>query len=190
LGWHLIGGAGQLLDRSLVDRMVAYGERLCFEGAPLIEPPLAQDPAKRVPEAFEGEAIDTGLAVPPLSGYERHRLDEAKAVSAEGLGKARRRSDARQVLASNRRHLRRFVRRAWSRRSIGVSPAILELDFDHLGLVSVADVLANPDQFVGETLADPLKARNTDGGARPRSCRRTTAVVLQAAHGRAIYLSA
>ena len=42
LGWHLIGRAGQLLDRSLVDRMVAYGERLCFEGAPVIEPPLAK----------------------------------------------------------------------------------------------------------------------------------------------------
>jgi hypothetical protein len=57
LGWHLIGTAGQLLDRSLVDRMVGYGERLCFEGAPFIVPPLAQDLAKRVPEAFEGEAI-------------------------------------------------------------------------------------------------------------------------------------
>jgi hypothetical protein len=33
LGWHLIGRSGQLLDRSLVDRMVGYGERLCFEGA-------------------------------------------------------------------------------------------------------------------------------------------------------------
>jgi len=32
LGWHMIGGAGQLLDRSIVDRMVGFGERLCFEG--------------------------------------------------------------------------------------------------------------------------------------------------------------
>jgi hypothetical protein len=56
LGWHLIGSAGQLLDRSVVDRMVAYGERLCFEGAPMLDRPLAQDPAKRIPEAFEGEA--------------------------------------------------------------------------------------------------------------------------------------
>jgi hypothetical protein len=59
LGWHLIGRAGQLLDRSLVDRMVAYGERLCFEGAPVVEPPLAQDVTKRIPEVFEGEAIDS-----------------------------------------------------------------------------------------------------------------------------------
>jgi hypothetical protein len=59
LGWHLIGRAGQLLDRSLVDRMVAYGERLCFEGAPVVEPPLAQDVTKRIPEVFEGDAIDS-----------------------------------------------------------------------------------------------------------------------------------
>src|SRR4051794_37921189 len=88
LGWHVIGAAGQLLDRSLVDRMVGYGERLCFEGAPVIELPLAQDPAKRIPEAFDGEAIDTGVVVPRLTEYERHRVEEFKAVSAEALGKA------------------------------------------------------------------------------------------------------
>jgi len=68
-GWHMIGGAGQLLDRSLVDRMVGYGERLCFEGAPLVVAPLAQDTAKRVPEVFDGEAIDSGLTVPGLTEY-------------------------------------------------------------------------------------------------------------------------
>jgi hypothetical protein len=67
LGWHLIGRAGQLLDRSLVDRTVAYGERLCFEGVPVIEPPLAQDVTKRTPNVFEGEAVDTELVVPPAA---------------------------------------------------------------------------------------------------------------------------
>ena len=31
------------------------------------------------------------------------------------------------------------------------------LDFDHHGLIRVGDVLADPDKFVGETLADPLE---------------------------------
>ncbi|HWX63081.1 MAG TPA: hypothetical protein VN024_31880, partial [Bradyrhizobium sp.] len=66
-GWHLIGGAGQLLDRSIVDRMVGFGERLCFEGAPIVVAPLAQDQSKRAPEAIEGEAIDSSLAAPRLS---------------------------------------------------------------------------------------------------------------------------
>src|SRR5262249_24495712 len=86
-GWHRISTAGQLLDRSLVDRMVAYGERLVFECAPFMEPPLAQDAAKRIPKAFEGDAIDTGLVVPRLTAYERQRVEEAKAVSAKALNK-------------------------------------------------------------------------------------------------------
>ena len=86
-GWHLIGRPGQLLDRSLVDRTVAYGERLCFEGAPIIERPLAQDLRKRTPEVFEGAAIDTEFVVPRPTEYERQLIDEAKAVSSEALGK-------------------------------------------------------------------------------------------------------
>ena len=87
LGWHVIGAAGQLLDRSLVDRMVGYGERLCFEGAPQVLPPLAQDAAKRVPNASEGEAIDSRQVAPRLTEYERHRVGEAKAASASALNK-------------------------------------------------------------------------------------------------------
>jgi len=44
-----------------------------------------------------------------------------------------------------------------SARHRGVLLPCLELDFDHLGAVSVAAVLAEPDRFVGETLADPLE---------------------------------
>jgi hypothetical protein len=194
LGWHLIGAAGQLLDRSVVDRMVAYGERLCFEGAPLIEPPLAQDSAKRIPESFDGEAIDTVRIVPRLSEYERHRLDEAKAVSAERHGKA-----AAEIRTSHDRALAETMSakfgmpiisalRLVSARHRGVLLPFLELDFDHQGIVSVADVLANSDQFVGETLADPM-----EGAGYGRS----KAKVMQAddgglfihsfAHGRAFY---
>ena len=42
-GWHMVGAGGQLLDRSLVDRMVYAPERLVFEGAPVLVSPLAQD---------------------------------------------------------------------------------------------------------------------------------------------------
>src|SRR6478736_1956453 len=39
-------------------------------------------------DRFDGEAIDSGLSVPGLTEYERHRVDEAKEASAEALGKA------------------------------------------------------------------------------------------------------
>jgi hypothetical protein len=44
-----IGAGGQLLERSIVDRMVGAPERLVFEGPPLLEPPLAQDQESRRP---------------------------------------------------------------------------------------------------------------------------------------------
>jgi hypothetical protein len=195
LGWHLIGRAGQLLDRSLVDRMVAYGERLCFEGAPVIEPPLAQDVTKRTPDVFEGEAVDTELVVPRLSEYERQRVKEAKAASAEALGRA-----ATEIRTQHDRTLAERIStklglpiisasRLVAARHRGILLPHLELDFDHLGIVSVAEVLADPNRFVGETLTDPLEGvdygrckakvmRADDGGL----------FIHSFAHGRSIYL--
>jgi hypothetical protein len=195
LGWHLIGRAGQLLDRSLVDRNVAYGERLCFEGAPVIEPPLAQDVTKRTPDVFKGEAVDTELVVPRLTEYERQRVKEAKAASAEALGR-----DAAEIRTQHDRTLAERIStksglpiisasRLVAARHRGVLLPHLDLDFDHLGVVSVAAVLADPDRFVGETLADPLEGvdygrckakimRGDDGGL----------FIHSFAHGRSIYL--
>src|SRR6516165_3793495 len=195
LGWHLIGRAGQLLDRSLVDRMVGYGERLCFEGAPVIEPPLAQDVTKRTPNVFEGEAVDTELVVPRLTEYERQRVHEAKAASTEALGRA-----AAEIRAQHDRTLAERIStksglpiisasRLVAARHRGVLLPHLDLDFDHLGMVSVAEVLADPDRFAGETLADPLEGvdygrckakvmRGDDGGL----------FIHSFAHGRARYL--
>ena len=43
LGWMTVGAAGQLLERSIIDRAVYAPERLVFEGAPIVELPLEQD---------------------------------------------------------------------------------------------------------------------------------------------------
>jgi hypothetical protein len=160
LGWHLIGRAGQLLERSLVDRSVGYGERLCFEGAPVVVPPLAQDLTKRIPKLFEGEAVDTGLIVPRPTEYERHRVKEAKARSAEALSKAaakiRAQYDETLVQQISARGVPTITaRRLVAARHRGVLLPYFDLDFDHLGIASVADVLADPDRFTDETLADP-----------------------------------
>jgi hypothetical protein len=193
-GWHVIGGAGQLLERSLVDRMVGYGERLCFEGHPVIEPPLTQDPAERVPVAVGGEAIDTLVVVPKLTEYERHRIEEAKQASADALGK--------QATEVRSRHDRKLAEKLSDKSGMPLVSALrlvaachrgvllphVELDFDELGIVTVAEVLADPDRFIGETLADPLE------GADYGRCK---ALVMQGddchpfihsfAHGRSFY---
>ena len=194
LGWHLIGAAGQLLERSLVDRMVGFGERLCFEGAPQILPPLAQDPAKRVPKATEGEAIDSRQVAPRLNEYERHRVAEAKAASANALAKT-----AAEVRARHDKKLADKISQEFEipvttalrliqARHRGVLLPYVDLDFDHLGIVPVAKVLADPDRFIGETLSDPLEGadygrckakvmRDDEGGL----------FIHSFAHGRTIY---
>ncbi|MEH2480643.1 hypothetical protein V1282_004000 [Nitrobacteraceae bacterium AZCC 2146] len=162
-GWHAIGAVGQLLDRSLIDRMVGYGERLCFEGAPRIVAPVAQNPEKRVPEAFEGEEIDSGRVVPPLTEYERHRVNEAKRAGAEPLGKS-----AAAVRSEHDKKLAEAISsasgmplltalRLVAARHRGVLYPDVALEFDHLGTVTAGTVLADPEHFVGETLADPME---------------------------------
>jgi hypothetical protein len=53
-GWSMVGAAGAVLERSLVDRTVYAPERLVFEGAPVLDPPLVQDLASRTPRVREG----------------------------------------------------------------------------------------------------------------------------------------
>ncbi|MCX7298081.1 MAG: hypothetical protein NTU64_14705 [Hyphomicrobiales bacterium] len=194
LGWHMIGGAGQLLDRSLVDRMVGYGERLCFEGAPLIDPPLAQDPTGRIAEAFGSEEIDTRLIVPALTEYEQQRVNEAKEASAAALGKAaaeiRSQHDrvlAEKITAKLGMPLATALRLVMARHR-GVLLPYLELDFDDLGMVPVATVLADPNRYIGETLADPLEgAEYGRNKAKVMKADDGGLFIHSFAHGRGIY---
>jgi hypothetical protein len=111
---------------------------------------------KRTPDVFEGEAVDTELVVPRLSEYERQRVKEAKAASAEALGRA-----ATEIRTQHDRTLAERIStklglpiisasRLVAARHRGILLPHLELDFDHLGIVSVAEVLADPNRFVGE----------------------------------------
>jgi hypothetical protein len=84
----VIGHSGRLLERSLVDCTVGHGERLCFEGPPVIDPPLKQDTSKRELVVADGQAIETALILAKLSEYQQHLVREAKAVSADKLSSA------------------------------------------------------------------------------------------------------
>jgi hypothetical protein len=74
LGWMMAGAGGQLLERSIVDRMVGSPERLIFEGDPILVPPLAQDRESRRPMAVDGVPLDTLAACPPLTIVETAKL--------------------------------------------------------------------------------------------------------------------
>ena len=193
LGWHVIGRSGSLLERSLVDCAVGYGERLCFEGPPVIDPPLQQDTSKREPEVIDGQAIDT-LFLGKLSEYEQHLVREARAVSADKLSSA-----ATEIREGHDRVLaekiaaRAGITKPSAQRQVrarhrGVLLPNVELDFDDLDAVTVAEVLADPDKFVGETLADPMEGADY-GRCKAKVMRAAngTVVIHTFAHGGGLY---
>lgn len=165
LGWMMVGAGGQLLDRSIVDRMVYAGERLVFEGAPILEDSLAQDARSRAPVAYEGDAVDTVAACRELTVVELARLRELKVKERHRLSDAAAASRAAFV----RKHASRIAARTGvsqeaaeytvERQCGGVLLPGVELQFDAKDMAgaTVGDVLADPDRFVGATLADPLE---------------------------------
>ena len=164
-GWLNVGSAGQVLVRSPVDASVGSPERLCFEGAPIVEPPLTQDLDARRPSVAPGLAADTRRAIPPLSEAEHGLLEqirgaERRRIAAEVIA----RREAADLKLSREIADREGIPIEVARRQVAarheniLMPEIaLVMDDDTLGNVTVADVLKNPNRFIGETLADPLE---------------------------------
>ena len=165
LGWMMIGAGGQLLERSIVDRMVGAGERLVFEGAPLLAHPLMQDARLRAPDVSDGEPINTTAACPALSLVEKAMLAEHKGTERHRLGGTAAKVRQEFIKSYSARIAARVgVSAAQAGRTVEqlcngtLLPNVeLAFDADELAGATVRDVLADPDRFVGATLADPLE---------------------------------
>jgi hypothetical protein len=195
-GWMLVSSSGQLLERSIVDRMVGGPERIVFEGAPVLVEPLAQDEEARRPVVIEGEMLDTIASCPPLSLIEQARLRELRTKETHRLSSEA--SKAREDFISRRSKqlvesasismeaARRVIERQCS--GILLPDVALVFDEDDLADATVADVLADPDRFVGATLADPLEGLSY-GRCKAKVMRRPngTIYIHSFAHGRSIY---
>ena len=165
LGWRIVSASGQLLDRSIVDRVVGSPERLIFEGPAVLVSPLSQDLASRHPTATQGELLDTIIACPPLTIVEHAKLRRLKAMENERLGPVAAKAREHFIgVHSSKISARSGVsiaeaRRMLERQCAGVLTPGVVLPFDDPQLAggTVADVLADPNRFEGETLADPLE---------------------------------
>jgi hypothetical protein len=166
LGWYRIGKAGQLLERSIVDRIVGTGERLVFEGGPQIEPPLQQDAASRKAKYHVGGRVDTSSACPSLTPSEQQaktKLLDADAQRVEPERKVKRaaylKKETEELLTKHPEMTPHEAREVVEKRCDGVltPDMVLEFDDETLAGTTVADVLADPEAFVDETLADPLE---------------------------------
>ncbi len=167
-GWIMVAGRGALLTRSIVDITVGSPERLVFEGPPLVVPPLAQDQAERRPIAHEGELIDTSVACPPLTEAERRRFEELVAdakLAAEPAAEASVEAAAEELAETRSIDIEkaRDVIAASTRGEL-LSWDAVHFDDDALGVVEVGDILADPERYHGETLADPVEGRDYGRG--------------------------
>ena len=163
LGWYAISAAGTLLARSIIDRAVATPEHLCFEGPPLLGPGLAQDKTARMPKVVSGNWLDTRTACPPLNTIEQSRLKELQTKAAFALNAecARVRTawlkQRTTEIAASCCVTEQVARRIAIKHADGVLLPAVELTFADpaIGVVTVGAVLADPDKYVDEPLADP-----------------------------------
>jgi hypothetical protein len=184
-GWHMVGVAGQLLERSIIDRSVGGPERLVFEGAPILDPPLAQDAEIRRPAAIDGDVLDSIVACPPLTVVEKQTFAKLRAEASQRLqtesNKAREAFIGRQVqrlMAQHANLSRDAAKHVIERQCRGVLLPDVELTFTdpELAGVTVADVLADPARFDGCVLADPIEG--IEYGRRDRRLRHGRAATL------------
>jgi hypothetical protein len=196
LGWYVVSRSGQLLERSIIDRMVGSAERLVFEGGPVLDKPLRQDQKCRRAIAVDGKVLDTIAACPPLTIVEKSLLDELKAKEAHRLApevaKARAAFIERQAkkLIKRTKISESAAKQIVLRQCEGILRPNIELPFDDPDLAgcTVGDVLADPDRFEGRTLADPLEGID-DGPCKAKIMRRADGSVWihSFAHGRTTY---
>ena len=159
-------------------------------------PPLQQDKESRRPIAVDGVALDTVAVCPPLSIVERSRLDELKARERERLAPEMAKAREAFVEAQARKLVARTgmsekaARQVIVRQCEGVLRPDIVLPFDDPELAgrTVGDVLADPELYEGETLADPLEGV-AYGRCVAKIMRRAdgTPWIHSFAHGRTIY---
>jgi hypothetical protein len=181
LGNIAVSKAGSALNRSIVDAAVATPEHLCFEGAPPLGAGLAQDLDARRPQAHEGEWLDTWASCPTLSVVEFAKLGELQAKAKREVADECARVRAVWLAERTSEIAKRCgisetaARKIAEKHAKGILLPDIELEFCRFGKVTVADVLADPQRFVNEPLADPLEGTRND---------RQAAMVLRRREGR------
>jgi hypothetical protein len=165
LGWIKLGAAGQMLERSIIDRSVSAPERLVFEGAPIVKKPLKQHEKSRRPVVYDGDILDTLVACPPLTPGEQKTVAKLKAEArtrikpqAEKVEAAYVEKNAQEIVERTGISKEAAVQQVRSRcRGVLQADAVLEFVDKDLEGCTVGDVLADPERFDGRVLADPIE---------------------------------
>jgi P4 family phage/plasmid primase-like protien len=162
-GFIALSAAGSCLVRSVIDAAVFDGERLDFVGKPIIGDGLEFTAPK--PDYADGSCLDT-QSFPDLTEAEQAQIkaliEQAKqAREADRLAKRTEwgKGKVKELMG-------RGVPETQARAQVGQIAkaggsfdlyADYPLEFAQLGFATVKVVLANPDHYEGQALADPLE---------------------------------
>ena len=162
--------SGSMLVRCPVDGAVWQPERLDFAGPVVLGPGLV----KKIipPEIIEGGVIDTeaalakgpGKVTPSFWLRNSSEVRKAKRALKPEETRLRKRYIAERIredvaAGADEKHAREKWRAAFSTSTLS---ADFRLNFLNMGTVTVADILANPQRFDFERLADPADPTYAD----------------------------
>jgi hypothetical protein len=162
-GWQIVDKAGGLLDRSIVDRSVGGSERLVFEGGPVLVKPLVQDKKARKPVVTEGGRLDTRVCR-ELTLYDRVLAKVAKDKEAVRLAPAMAMARSAYIEEQTNSFVKygmtiERARSAAKKMTAGIllPSVVLPFDDEELAGTTVAQVLADPQRYLNEKMADPIE---------------------------------
>jgi hypothetical protein len=173
-GWGEVSKSGTMLERNLIDVSASKDtSRLWYEAdAALADPRLEHVPGVRTPDVTAGGLLDT-RALPPLMTEEERRLEQIRLriieemrPACEAVRKVWRQERAAALIARgvDPDEANRVLRSASEKH---VLAGDFEINLDDGSIVTVREILADPQAFHKMTCADPLEPEY--GGGRNKA---------------------
>jgi Family of unknown function (DUF5906) len=179
LCWGVVFKNGTFVMRSIVDSAACGASHLVFEGAPIIVPPLIQDPEARRPRTFNADAA-------PLDTLKLRDLSEEELKTLESIVDKERERLTPEIEAKRGRFVEEKAKefqdvnpkltleeaktKAFNAAQGGILPPEMRLQFENRklgnnGVVTVAELLKDPGQFVNKSMRDPIEPEYGSGKA-------------------------
>ncbi|MEK4034040.1 primase-helicase family protein [Methylocystis sp. IM3] len=191
LGWHMLSKNGSYLSRSIVDRSVSDASRLVFEAPPdLDHPSLTQD--RPEPQIHDGLPFDSRKYCLDLTAAESKACADAIAASKARLkpeaDKRRKKFEEQRVAEALDRGVdpetAKRMAQQWTK-GVLLPDAVLDFRRHKLGFVTVADILACPENYLEKYIPDPLDGDDLhySSAAKVRQREDGSVYVVSFAHG-------
>ena len=166
LAGYWVNKAGSSIEYSIIDTAVAGHERIVFEADPKVDPPLVQ--AKRAAILRDGRPLVIRAACPVLNATE---LDKTAKLKSAARRKLKPEADAaRETFITTKAEeaiargvdpmAAREMAEQWINSNILYPGVLIDFVDADLGVVDVAEVLADPERFDKKACGDPMVGRD------------------------------